>query len=46
LVNVDRELNEPWAFLIGRDRRMVARWDSVFVEEELREILEEVLAEA
>jgi hypothetical protein len=36
----DDELNEPWAFLIGDDGRIVARWDNLFVEDELREELD------
>jgi len=34
------ELNEPWAFLIGDDGRIVARWDNLFTEGELREELD------
>jgi hypothetical protein len=34
------ELNEPWAFLIGADGKVAARWDNVFVEDELRDELD------
>jgi len=40
------ELNEPWAFLIGPDGRIVARWDNLFVEDELRSALDEQLEKA
>jgi hypothetical protein len=42
----DGELNEPWAFLIGPDGRMEARWDNLFTEDELRPALDELAAEA
>jgi hypothetical protein len=35
-------LNEPWAFLIGADGIIVARWDNLFTKEELRSELEEL----
>ena len=36
-------LNEPWAFLIGADGTITARWDNLFTKEELRSELEEEL---
>lgn len=36
------DLNEPWAFLIGADRTIVARWNNLFAKEELRSELEEL----
>ncbi|MGH2591564.1 MAG: TlpA family protein disulfide reductase [Actinomycetota bacterium] len=39
------ELNEPWAFLIGADGKIVARWDNLFVEDELRDALEALPAD-
>ncbi|GBC87618.1 hypothetical protein HRbin12_01633 [bacterium HR12] len=39
----DGELTEPWAFLIGPDGRIVARWDNLFTEDELRSALDELL---
>lgn len=36
------DLNEPWAFLIGADGTIVARWDNLFTMEELRSELEEL----
>jgi hypothetical protein len=38
------ELNEPWAFLIGADGRIAARWDNLFTEDELAAALEELPA--
>lgn len=38
----DDELNEPWAFLIDPDGRIVARWDNLFTEDELREQLDQL----
>jgi hypothetical protein len=35
-------LNEPWAFLIGADGTITARWDSLFTKEELRSELDEL----
>jgi hypothetical protein len=35
-------LNEPWAFLIGADGIIEARWDNLFTKEELRSELEEL----
>ena len=35
-------LNEPWAFLIGSDGTITARWDNLFTREELRSELEEL----
>jgi hypothetical protein len=35
-------LNEPWAFLIGADGTITARWDNLFTSEELRSELEEL----
>ncbi len=36
----DGELHEPWAFLIGPDGRIAARWDDLFTEHELEAALE------
>jgi hypothetical protein len=35
-------LNEPWAFLIGPDGTIAARWDNLFTRHELRSELEEL----
>jgi len=40
------ELNEPWAFLIGPNGRIVARWDNLFTEDELRSALDELHGKA
>ena len=40
------ELTEPWAFLIGPDGRIAARWDNLFTEGELRPALDELLGKA
>ena len=42
----DDELTEPWAFLIGPDGRIIARWDNLFVEDELRSALDELPGKA
>ena len=42
----DDELNEPWAFLIGADGNIVARWDNLFVEDELRQALDQLQEKA
>lgn len=38
----DEGLTEPWAFLIGANGEIVARWDNLFTEDELRSALEEL----
>jgi hypothetical protein len=38
----DGELTEPWAFLIGSDGRITARWDNLFTEGELRATLDQL----
>lgn len=38
------DANEPWTFLVGRDGRVVARWDNVATEAELEAAVEAVLA--
>lgn len=40
------ELNEPWAFLIGPDGRIAARWDNLFTDGELRSALDALPPEA
>ena len=42
----DDGLTEPWVFLIGTDGSVVARWDNLFTQEELRATLDDLLAEA
>jgi hypothetical protein len=36
------DLTEPWIFLIGRDGRIVARWDNVATPEEIEPFLKEL----
>jgi hypothetical protein len=35
--------NEPWLFVIGPNRRIVARWDNLFTADEVTASLEDLI---
>lgn len=41
----DGELNEPWLFLIGRDGTIAARWDNIFIRDEIEQTIEDLLGQ-